>query len=904
VSFTAWNAVQVGTHATRCSTALSGDVIPANDTLSGTVTVRSVFRGWVIDVGVTAIVAPTGTVDSGAAITPQARVRNYGTDAASFPVTMSIGTGYANTQTVGTDAASFPVTMSIVTGYTDTQIVTNLAPGDSVEVRFADWTAAPRGPLAVRCSTALANDQNHGNDTLSGSVTVRVTNVGVTAIAAPTGTVDSGATITPQARVRNYGTGPASFPVIFRIGSFYSDSQNVANLAPGDSALVAFTTWNVVQRGTFATRCSTALSGDQNRANDAVSGSVTVQGRGVKDIGVVGIIAPADTVDSGTVVTPQAWVRNFGTTVATFPATMLIGTGYTNTQSVTSLAPGDSVEVSFADWTAAPCGPLAVRCSTGLAGDQNYANDTLSGTVTVLVKEVKDIGVVGINKPAGTYGPRQIVTPTATVRNYGNVPVGFEVWMLFTDPTGALYYSDSVNVANLDPANNLVVDAFRPCTLRLLGDWTAKCSTVLSGDANLVNNVLTGGFKTSSQWVEMKSMPEPPSYRPVKDGAWLAYDAGSGLIYAGKGNKSGDFYSYDILDNDWTSLRAIPLGLEGKLPRRGACAVSDGSRYVYMAKGNNTIGFWRYDIATDSWLQLASVPAGAHRKVKAGSAVYVQVGDSGYVYLLKGPTTEFYRFNVTKWTWEMMQPAPMGSHSKWYGGSFLTFDGDHTIYAHKARYHELWAYDTKTGTWSGTRLNGMPFVGKSSRSRKSRDGGAGAFFEGGVYALKGGSTSEFWRYDATVGIWMEYDSLPPMASSGKVRKVHAGGSMVSVDGTLFALKGNRTNELWRYGLAFATAPQQPSREGVMAAQTTVRDRQLAISPNPLASGFAMLRCSLPKAGSATLEVFNASGRLVHSSFGIRNSEFRLDLRSMPAGVYLVKVTTEGFSTTQKLVVEH
>jgi parallel beta-helix repeat protein len=90
-------------------------------------------------------------------------------------------------------------------------------------------------------------------------------------------------------------------------------------------------------------------------------------------------------------------------------------------------------------------------------------------------------------------------------------------------------------------------------------------------------------------------------------------------------------------------------------------------------------------------------------------------------------------------------------------------------------------------------------------------------------------------------------------------------------------------------------------------------KTLAIAPNPQSGGRGAVRYSLPKAGSATLEVFNTSGRLVHSSLapaapvgqcGIRNSEFRLDLRSMPAGVYLVRVTAEGFSTTQKLVVEH
>ena len=730
--------------------------------------------------------------------------------------------------------------------------------------------------------------------------------VGVTQITAPTGTVDSGTTITTKARVKNYGSSNASFPVTFRIGSFYSNSQNVSNLAPGDSVLVSFTNWTALQRGTHVTRCTTALTGDQNHDNDALSGSVTVR---VTNVGVTAIVAPTDTVDSGTTVTPRARVKNHGTGNVSFPVTFRIGTSYTSTQTVINLASGDSVEVSFTNWTAAPRGVQAVRCSTGLAGDQNHGNDTLSGSVMV---RVKDISVVSINKPAGSYGQGEMVTPAATIRNNGNVPAGFEVWMLLTDPTDSLYYSDSVNVANLDTGNNLVIDAFRPCTLQLLGDWIVKCSTALSGDVRLDNNVMTGGFKIRLPWVEREPMPEPPSNQPVKDGAWLAYDAGSGLVYAGKGNKSNDFYSYNTAANEWTSLCSIPLGLEAKLPRQGACGVGDGSGYIYMAKGNNTLGFWRYDVATDSWLQLADVPVGSSRRVKAGSGlVYAQIGDSGFVYMLKGPTCEFYRFNVTTGTWKTMPSAPAGSRSKWYDGSFLTFDGDHTIYAHKAKYHELWAYDVLTATWSSTQRNGIPFVGRDARSRQVRGGGTGAWFEGGIYALKGGSTGEFWRYDAPADTWTEFNQLPPVGSSGN-RKVSTGGCMVSVDGTLFALKGNETNELWRYTLASLCA-QQTSREGVVAAQSTLGDWQLAISPNPLASGFAVLRYSLPKTGSATIKVFNASGRLVHSTFGVgrsgpcptaRNSEFRLDLRSMPAGVYLVKFTTESFSTTRKLVVEH
>jgi hypothetical protein len=78
---------------------------------------------------------------------------------------------------------------------------------------------------------------------------------------------------------------------------------------------------------------------------------------------------------------------------------------------------------------------------------------------------------------------------------------------------------------------------------------------------------------------------------------------------------------------------------------------------------------------------------------------------------------------------------------------------------------------------------------------------------------------------------------------------------------------------------------------------------MTIAPNPLASGFVTVRFSSPLRSPATLAIYNAAGRLVHSSFGIRTSSFRLDLRSIPAGVYVVKLTSEGYTSSQKLVVQ-
>jgi hypothetical protein len=93
----------------------------------------------------------------------------------------------------------------------------------------------------------------------------------------------------------------------------------------------------------------------------------------------------------------------------------------------------------------------------------------------------------------------------------------------------------------------------------------------------------------------------------------------------------------------------------------------------------------------------------------------------------------------------------------------------------------------------------------------------------------------------------------------------------------------------------------------MAERTAISDWQLAISPNPVASGFATVSLTRPPEHSGTgalrLSIYNATGRLVHSSFAPRTSSFRLDLRSMPAGVYLVKVEVDDFSATQRLVVQ-
>ena len=204
--------------------------------------------------------------------------------------------------------------------------------------------------------------------------------VGACLLTAPTGTVDSGSSAAPQAWVKNYGTTAATFPVVFGIGT-YADTQNVTNLAAGDSALVSFASWTATARSANATRCSTGLSGDWCPANDKKTGSVVVR---VRDVACTQLLAPPDTVDSGATITPRAVVHNAGTTNETFSTRLAIGLDYADTISVT-LGVGRSDTLDFPSWSATALGTFPVACSTMLATDMNPANNSIQDSLVVRV---------------------------------------------------------------------------------------------------------------------------------------------------------------------------------------------------------------------------------------------------------------------------------------------------------------------------------------------------------------------------------------------------------------------------------------------------------------------------------------------------------------------------------------
>jgi hypothetical protein len=91
--------------------------------------------------------------------------------------------------------------------------------------------------------------------------------------------------------------------------------------------------------------------------------------------------------------------------------------------------------------------------------------------------------------------------------------------------------------------------------------------------------------------------------------------------------------------------------------------------------------------------------------------------------------------------------------------------------------------------------------------------------------------------------------------------------------------------------------------GVTEGRPPARERvAFSVAPNP-ANGVACIRYSLPGNIEANLRMYDVFGRQVFSSFGFRTSPLRLDLRSVPAGVYLLRLDSDLGTATRKLVIE-
>jgi hypothetical protein len=651
IDFDNWTALTRGILVTKCTTQLAGDMQKNNDKITSSVLVR------VLDVGTSTIISPPAIVDSGQTISPQAMVKNFGNATANnIPVRFNIGS------------------------WEDDTTITSLAANESTVVTFASWTANQRGGFATQCSTRLSGDLNPFNDKQTGSVSIRVKDIGIASITLPD-TINFGATVTPICSLYNYGSTIETYQVVMKVNGVFTEMLPVSTHAPGTYANVIFIPLNLPP-GDYVCSCSLAMS-DMNSVNDTMSEPLFVQSL---DVGVTKIIAPTGTISLGTVITPACSVYNYGNTPVIYSARMTIGGFYNEDTLVVNQTPGAYQSITFPAWTVNQIGTYNVTCSTELVGDMNTSNDEKFDSV--IVTPISQAGWIRMTEtPAGSSGKNP---------KSGSSMAGLDV-------TGKIYFLKASNTQDFciytpDAGIGTWTSETIPLGTKEAGDGKKpKKGASMAGFDNTVyvlrgNN--TPGFweyKTtpteSSGWYKLLNIPTGAKNPKDASGLVAVNIGGTDYIFAMKGSKTDEFYLYDIANNTWTPTPTKPsTGASTKVGyKKGSCLCYDGVNSVYVLKG--TYGdFFSYNLTTNTWTKLKRYDYklfinrdGKKKKIGEGSGL---VYYNNKIYLLKGGNTlGFWLYDIASDSFMQMGPAadwdiPTGGGKKVKGGGALTLLGN------------------------------------------------------------------------------------------------------------------------------------------------------------------------------------------------------------------------------------
>ena len=134
-------------------------------------------------------------------------------------------------------------------------------------------------------------------------------------------------------------------------------------------------------------------------------------------------------------------------------------------------------------------------------------------------------------------------------------------------------------------------------------------------------------------------------------------------------------------------------------------------------------------------------------------------------------------YSLSSDTWTPLARTPQSVHL----GSLVSAGG--YVYALRGETsRDFWRYDVAGGAWE-IRAPTPASVGW----------GGSLAWDGSdtIYALRGALRNDFWMYSLSGDTWTPLAPTP--------RRVYEGGALVFVAGDLYALRGEDTVDFWRYG---------------------------------------------------------------------------------------------------------
>jgi hypothetical protein len=366
-------------------------------------------------------------------------------------------------------------------------------------------------------------------------------------------------------------TYPLSTPVVLAAGTYFIAARSTVTASGSyigafDAGSPAFTATNSPRKISYinigATWYETFTNGlygfFMTRPNFALP--IQPNDVGTYSVDVTDIDPPGGTQ------APKATIKNFGSAAQTFTVNMTITGGYTSTKTVTSLAAGATIQVTFDNWTPTAGYPYVVNVCTQLSGDADPANDCMSKSVGVYTGAWTAGAVMPVgNYIGGSVGYTEVVDKATT----GYL---FALGGGLTPGTANYKYNVNTNtwsaIASFPSGISRFATAINGHYIYVMGGYDlaatpAQVSTVWKYD---INNDAGG-------WVAVASLPSVLGWgRAVGHGNYVYLAGGvSGATYM------TDVLVYDVNLNTWTA--ATPM-TDGRFGGGFSCT---GNTLVYVA---------------------------------------------------------------------------------------------------------------------------------------------------------------------------------------------------------------------------------------------------------------------------------------------------------------------------------
>jgi len=300
-----------------------------------------------------------------------------------------------------------------------------------------------------------------------------------------------------------------------------------------------------------------------------------------------------------------------------------------------------------------------------------------------------------------------------------------------------------------------------------------RSSTAHITDATFVGTDALIHIADAPRWTQVSAANTPA----VSNSGGIA--AEEGKVYLARGENSREFYVYDPNANTWTRLYDIPVAMDGD----GSNPIGDGQGHIFLFPTRSR-AFYMYDVGTDTWFPKADFPEDWTVMSLASDgqgAVYAlaRLASNGFTYAYK------YDRSTNTWTryTDYVRDGRTGAGQSlvWARNTLYMFGGYNWPYLYK---------------WDGTN-----WVRVAQAPWNVNDGGF-LWWDGdsGLYALFGGQSRHFARYDIDADRWevlgdgdgtTTWDDDFPASEAG-------GASLAGIGSDLYAVPAGGRAELWKY----------------------------------------------------------------------------------------------------------